>query len=199
MGIIISSYFMLHVTDHYGRFKIPPGIINPRIFREPGNFGINGVVLAYGILPTCHLRWLPLHMNFVRHLLHVWLCIFLGSGDPAKAKSSYNFPLLAGKTKHIAGVTQLQLTHKWGFPKIVVLQYGWFIMENPIQMDDLGGKPTILRKHPNSQNTQSLLLQSSFHPQHCSPQGILFVQVTTVLTGPTTVLPMVLASKWLHP
>ena len=30
------------------------------------------------------------------------------------------------------------------FPKIGVPQNGWFIRENPIKMDDLGGKPLIL-------------------------------------------------------
>ena len=31
----------------------------------------------------------------------------------------------------------------WGFPKIGVPQNGWLRRENPIKMDDLGGKSTI--------------------------------------------------------
>ena len=32
----------------------------------------------------------------------------------------------------------------WMFPKIGVPQNGWFIMENPIKMNDLGGPPLFL-------------------------------------------------------
>ena len=44
------------------------------------------------------------------------------------------------------GVT-FQPWNKWVFPKIVVPQNGWFMMENHIKMDDLG-VPLFL-KHPS--------------------------------------------------
>ena len=40
---------------------------------------------------------------------------------------------------------------KWVFPKIGVPQNGWVIMENPIKMDDLGGKSNhYFRKDPKN-------------------------------------------------
>ena len=38
----------------------------------------------------------------------------------------------------ISGFGGCNLEPKWVFPKIGVPQNGWFIMENPIKMDDLG-------------------------------------------------------------
>ena len=40
----------------------------------------------------------------------------------------------------------LQVVNIWVFPKIGIPQNGWFIMEIPIKMDDLGVPP--FRKHP---------------------------------------------------
>ena len=39
------------------------------------------------------------------------------------------------------------LDRMWMFPKIGVPQNGWFIRENPIKMDDLGGTPIFGNTH----------------------------------------------------
>ena len=45
-----------------------------------------------------------------------------------------------------------ETTNRWVFPKIVVPQNGWFIMENPIKMGWFRGKTHHLRKHSDDSN-----------------------------------------------
>ena len=50
-------------------------------------------------------------------------------------------------TQRSADFVRIRAGYFWLFPKIVVPPNGWFIRENPIKMDDLGGF-SIFWKHP---------------------------------------------------
>ncbi len=76
--------------------------------------------------------------SIIFHLALAWKRSFSFGGVIYDAETSrircWGAIVLLGKVKKVyMGVN----------PKIGVPQNGWFIMENPIQMDDLGGNTTI--------------------------------------------------------
>ena len=54
-----------------------------------------------------------------------------------------NRQIRANQVICVVGISYQKEAPIWVFPKIGVPQNGWFILEHPIKMDDLGGKPTI--------------------------------------------------------
>ena len=83
-------------------------------------------------------------VSYLRHILRAKEVMFFFLWRIKKMLTENHGQWFAWKTNNnqcIEGI--FGVGNIWVFPNIGVPQNGWFIMENPMKMDDLGGKPTI--------------------------------------------------------
>ena len=120
-------------------FKSPASLHGESYGRQLTCWGcdvIHGGIFSYYWFVICRVNWGKINLSQMGSVEH--------SPDPRKDGNWKQIRVKWWETETIwfcqmkRWLARKNRDTLWGFPKIVVPQNGWFIMENLIKMDDLG-------------------------------------------------------------
>ena len=117
---------------------------NFRLISQIATFQLKGFFLFRGIMILNHPNWISTVLPFSLFGGASFLSFSQRQTFQKKRQAADHDPPSSGSDRQICqknkkiGKKHVRWVDLGVFP-----QNGWFIMENPIKMDDLGGKPTI--------------------------------------------------------